>query len=143
FARAICAPARIGVDRGVTRDIHHDRAVALARRSRERAQQSFGKAEWADQVRSERVFEILAVSITEQRQRYRPEIRSIVDQDIQPSKLANDLNRDGVNVSLDRNVADNAVSPLVPCSSLDSTGSARDESDLCASPDQFADQREA
>src|SRR5262249_16381369 len=137
-----CTPARIRVDRGVARDIHHDRAVTLARRSRERSQQSFGKAEWADQVRSERVFEILAVSITEQRQRYRPEIRSLVNHDIQPSHLPNDLNRYGMNIGFNRDVANNAVRPLVACNSLDGTGSACDESDLCAAPGQLADQRE-
>ena len=56
--------------------------------------------------------------------------------------MADHLQRDGIDIFLQRHIADDAVRPGAPRDFFDTLARARDKRHLRASPHQFADQRE-
>ena len=66
FARSVRSPMRISIYRCVARDVEHDGAASFARRGSQRAHQRFRQPEWTNNVCSEDVFEIFALSVREQ-----------------------------------------------------------------------------
>ena len=144
LARAVRAPARVGVDRRVAGDVQHDRAAALAGRRGQRPEQRLGQAERPEQVRGEGPFQVLAVGVAQQRQRRRPEVRGVVDQHVEPAELADDLHGDGVDVVLHGDVADDAVRAGVsPRHLLDAARRAGDEGHPRAAAEQLPDEGQA
>src|SRR5205807_1631889 len=52
------------IDRGIARDVDHDRAAPLARRAGERAEQCFGQTKRAHEIDGERKLELFALADT-------------------------------------------------------------------------------
>ena len=66
FAGAICSPARIRVEGGVTRNVQHDRWPPLARRTGQRAQEGLGQTERTEHIRGEGSLEVLALGVRQE-----------------------------------------------------------------------------
>ena len=100
LARAVRAPAGIGRDRGVARDVDHQRARAGARRRaptpRAAPSSALVRRNGPTQVGRERRLEVLAVGVGEQRERHRAEARGVVDEDVEAAERGADLQRDAV-----------------------------------------------
>jgi hypothetical protein len=148
LARTVRAPAGVRRDRGVARDVEHDRAAArggaFARRAGEQAEQRLGEAERADQVGGERRLEVLALGVGEQGQRHRAEARGVVDEDVEAAERGADLQGDGVRVILAGDVADDAVAACdAACDFRDRVAVAGDEGDGVAARGEGLDQRQA
>src|SRR5215216_456277 len=90
------------------------------------------------------MLEVFTLGVREQSQRGRTKIGSVIDQDVEPAKLACDLNRDRVDVFLHGDVADDAVGAgIVPRDLFDSFARPCDKSDARASADEFTNESES
>ena len=139
FARAVRAPLRIRVDRGVARDVEHDASAPFAGRRGQRTQQRFGQPERAEHVGGQRQLEVLARRVAEQRQRHRSQARGVVDEHVETAKGAGDLQSDRIDVFLPRDVADDAVrARMCQGDGLDVRGCACDEGHVRAAAEEFA-----
>src|SRR5437879_11797976 len=69
------------------------------------APNSFCQPEWAQDVRPKGELQSFALGIRQQGEACRPKIRGAIDENVKPSKHTENLNRDGMNVILLRNVA--------------------------------------
>jgi hypothetical protein len=144
FAGAVGAPGRIRVDRRVAGDIEHHGAATLARRRRQRAEDGFGQAEWTQQIRGERDFEIFAIGVGQESQRRRSKARGVVDQHVEAAELAEDLQGDRIDVVFPGHVADDAVGiRQLAGDALHRLCGTGDEGDVSAAAGQFADECKA
>ena len=109
LAGAVGAPARVGVDRRVAGDVEHDGAAALAGGSGQRRRGALwsGGTDPADWWPAP--LEVFAVGVGQQAQRHRPKVRGVVDQDVEATELAEDLQGDGIDVVFPD------TSPTMPC----------------------------
>src|SRR6516165_9621031 len=142
FAGAIGAPLRVGVDRGVADDVEDDGATPLPRRGREGAEQSPRQTEGPNEVSRERQLELLAFGVGEQGERDGAEARSVVDEDIDATQAAADLQSDRVDVFLAGQIADDAVvSGQLTRDTLQTLLATRDKGDFGAAAAELANQR--
>ena len=109
LARAVRAPRRVRRHGGVARDVQRPRRRPSPGRRGERAEQRLRQSKRSDDVGGQRQLEIFAVGVGEQRERHRTEARGVVDQDVEAAELADDLQRDRMDIVLERDVADDAV----------------------------------
>ena len=143
LAGTVCAPRWIRIDGGVARYIQHDGSASFARRRCEGAEQRLREAERAQEICRERALEILTFGVAEQRQRSRPKVRRVVDQHVEASELAENLQGYRIDVVLRRDVSHDAVGARMSTSDLaDRLGMAGDERDAGALFVQLMDESE-
>ena len=119
-------------------------AASVPRGCGERAEQRFRQAERPHQIGRQRPLEILALGVAEERERRGPEIGRVVDQDVESAELAENLERDGIDGVLRRDVADDAVDAGVAAlDRFDAVAAARDEGDARAGAVQGTDERQS
>jgi hypothetical protein len=109
LARAIGAPARIGIDRRIAGDVDDNCAAPVSRRCGKGAKQRFGQSERPEQVYRQSPLELLALRIGEKFERNGAEARGIVDQDIEPTEISSDLQCDRIDIVLSPDITDNSV----------------------------------
>ena len=86
-------------------------------------------------------FQVLAVGVAQQRERCRAEVRRVVDQDIEPAQLTDDLQRNGVDVVFHGNVADDPMrAGVFTRHLLDAAPRAGDEGHPGAATEQLPDE---
>src|SRR5207249_3886474 len=97
------------------------------------------QAERPEHVCREGTLEILAIGVGEERERRRPQVRRVVDEDVKPAETSDDLHGNGVDVLLLRNVADDAVcAAMLACHSLDALAVASDKGEVRSATEQLA-----
>lgn len=128
-----CAPARVGLDGRVRRDVHDGPGPA----ERHRAGEDLGQAERTDEVGLEHRFEVFALHVEEQAQRRRAERARVVDRDREIADQARGLAGDAMDrvpvadVAGDR-VRDAAVAADRGDHVVERAGFARHERHACA-----------
>ncbi len=142
LARAVRAPVRIRVDRGVARHVDDDPAARFPGRSGECAEQRLRQPERSEHVGGERRLECFARGVGERRERHRAEARRIVDEHVDAAAPAERLQRNAMDRVLVGDIADDAERfRLFARDALDAIRRARDERDVRAALAQFADER--
>src|SRR5262249_8260040 len=137
------APTGIGIDRGVTRNVDDDRAAPFLRGGGKGSEESFGQSERAQQVHHQRLLQILTFRVGERHERGRSEARCTVDEHIEPTKIASDLQCDRVDLPLTPDVADNSIRPRLIGDPLDRTGSTSDKRNMSAADHKQADESQS
>ncbi len=143
LAGPIGAPGGVGVDRGVAGHVEHHRAAPLPGRGGQRAHQSLGQPERAQHIDPQGPLEILAIGVGQQRQGDRTQVRSVVDQHVQPAQQAGDLQGRRIDRLLVSDVGDDAVGAGLAGHGLDPLASAGGEDHLGAPVAKLANQGQA
>src|SRR5262245_4799535 len=132
LACAVCAPPRIGVDGCVAGNVDHDGAAPIPGRGGKGPEQGFGQSEGAQQVHGERVLQFLAFRVGKGCEWSRTEARCVVDKHVEPAEVADNLQRNRVDVVLAPDVADNSVCASAIGYELNGRGGAGYEGDTSA-----------
>ena len=115
----------------------------LASRSRQRAEQRRRETERSEDIGRQCQLEVLAVGVGQQREGDRPEARCVVHEHVETAKAARDLQRDGIDVFLLRDVTHDAVSERTRAGDLvHPLARAGDKRHARAAAHELADQRE-
>ena len=87
LARAVRAPLRIRVDRGVARHVQHDAAAAFARRRGQRAEQRFGQSKRPEHVGRQRQLEVFARRVGQSASGTGPRLDALFTRTSRPPRL--------------------------------------------------------
>ena len=85
------AAYRVGIDRGVTRNVDHDGAAPVPCGGGQGAEERFGQSERAQKVYTERLLQFLAFGIGKQRERRRSQGRCVIYERIEAPEITDNL----------------------------------------------------
>src|SRR5262245_7448694 len=108
LARAVCAPPGIRIDGRVAGNVDHGSATPITGGGGKGTEQGFRQSEWPQQVYGERLLQFLTFRVSKGCEWSRAEARCIVDKNIEPTEVADNLQRHRVDVTLAPDIADDS-----------------------------------
>src|SRR5262249_29447687 len=124
-------------------NVDHNSAAPIPGRGGKSAEQGFGQSERPQQVHSDRLLQFLAFRVGKGCEWGRAEARCVVNENVEPAEVSDDLQRNRVDVALSSDVADNSARARAIGCQLNGRGGAGDEGDTSTLVGEQSDECES